>query len=207
MEVRVADVPTPFATVEIDLPHSLTVAKANGVTSFSTSVDGTNRVLVRLKSSQTFSLEGTGFWDRSSAAATPQPAFRCHNLIKPNSAISCTSLGAHLKIASLWDSGYMMQLLVSRWQAGGELNLQLDLDSTRNVYLERVEVDGASAAAAARWHHSVDTEFHHAGARAPPPIHTTPLTSRAHTRHVDTRWVWACTRGAPLICRRDRSRP
>ena len=38
MEVRVADVPPPFAPVEIDLPHRLTVAKANGVTSFSASV-------------------------------------------------------------------------------------------------------------------------------------------------------------------------
>ena len=58
MEVRVAAPPTPFVTVEVDLPAGLKMAKANGVTSFSASVDGTNRVLVRLKSSQTFSLEG-----------------------------------------------------------------------------------------------------------------------------------------------------
>ena len=39
----------------------------------------------------------------------------------PVAAPSCNSLSPALRIASLWESGYMAHVVIGSWQAGGEL--------------------------------------------------------------------------------------
>jgi hypothetical protein len=105
------------------------------------------QMLVRLSSSRTFSIEGTGLWHRESA-----PIFICSGLNLPVAVPSCTSLQTTTKIASLWETGYMAHLVIGSWQAGGEIHLQLNPDNTRNVYLERVEVRACVLLRRARGH-------------------------------------------------------
>ena len=50
------------------------------------------------------------------------------------------------------------RILIGDWQEGARLNLHLDADGTRNVYLESVEVDGKAAEASSEWHHKANIE-------------------------------------------------
>ena len=106
--------PTPFATVEVTLPPGLQATKASGVTSFTPSEDG-DKVRLRLASSTTFSLEGTGLWHKDDEQLSDFK-FVCHDLMVPTPSGACNGLGASTKIASLWESGYMMHVLLSSWQ-------------------------------------------------------------------------------------------
>ena len=160
---------TPFVVVAVTLPHGIMgsmVSAVTGVMGYQVSEDG-GKIAARLTGkSASFTLEGTGSWspDKDGEAGS-QPSFECTGLAEPPASSTCTSLGASIAIGNFWASGYIAKVRIANWQAGARFGLQMSAKDTRNVYLEKVEVDGSIASESGRWHHQASVEFHHSSGR------------------------------------------
>ena len=183
MVVETSPDASPFVVVRVTLPDGISgsmVTAVSDVTGYQLSEDGT-KVAARLSGhASSFTIEGTGLWAPDEIRS--QPSFECTGMPQRLDSPTCNSLATSIGIGNLWASGYIVKVHIGNWQSGARLALQLSAKNTRNVYLEKVEVDGGTADKSSRWHHQASLEFRHAdgslqltldpsgtGAPSPPP--------------------------------------
>lgn len=100
-----------------------------------------------------FEIMGEGEWD----IANDRVGFSCAGLTVPPLQGACEALGVDIDVENVWATGYIAHLKISSWQLGAVINMQLPHGQTRGVYVEKVEVNGATEERG--WHHDAKLAF------------------------------------------------